>query len=66
MAGPERAAILLIPVYLVYARAVRPVVNFYSRCNNGILRALRIRARDELDVTVSTVANAWRAASIAR
>ena len=37
MAGPERAAMLLIPVYLVYARAVRPVVNFYSRCNNLIL-----------------------------
>jgi CBS domain containing-hemolysin-like protein len=55
MAGPERAAILLIPVYLVYARAVRPVVNFYSRCNNAILRALRVRARDELDITVSTV-----------
>jgi CBS domain containing-hemolysin-like protein len=55
MAGPERAAMLLIPVYLVYARAVRPVVNFYSRCNNAILRALRVRARDELDITVSTV-----------
>lgn len=55
MAGPERAAMLLIPVYLVYARAVRPVVNFYSRCNSLILRALRVRPRDELDVTVSTV-----------
>ena len=33
----------------------RPVVNFYSRCNNVILRALRVRARDELDITVSTV-----------
>jgi CBS domain containing-hemolysin-like protein len=55
MAGPERAAMLLIPVYLVYARAVRPVVNFYNRCNNLILRALRVRPRDELDVTVSTV-----------
>ena len=55
MAGPERAAMLLIPVYLVYARAVRPVVNFYSRCNNLILRALRVRPRDELDITVSTV-----------
>ncbi len=55
MAGPERAAMLLIPIYLVYARAVRPVVNFYSRCNSVILRALRVRPRDELDVTVSTV-----------
>lgn len=55
LAGPERAAMLLIPVYLLYARAVRPLVNFYSRCNSFILRALRVRARDELDVTVSTV-----------
>jgi CBS domain containing-hemolysin-like protein len=55
MAGPERAAMLLIPAYLVYARAVRPVVNFYNRCNNAILRLLRVRPRDELDVTVSTV-----------
>lgn len=55
MAGPERAAMLLIPAYLVYARAVRPVVNFYNRCNNAILRVLRVRPRDELDVTVSTV-----------
>lgn len=55
LAGPERAAMLLIPAYLVYARAVRPVVNFYSRCNNVILRMLRVRPRDELDVTVSTV-----------
>jgi CBS domain containing-hemolysin-like protein len=55
MAGPERAAMLLIPVYLVYARAVRPVVNFYSRCNGAVLRALRVHARDELDITVSTV-----------
>ena len=55
MAGPERAAMLLIPIYLVYVRAVRPVVNFYNRCNNGVLKALRVDARDELDVTVSTV-----------
>ena len=55
MAGPERAAMLLIPPYLVYVRAVRPVVNFYSRCNSAILRVLRVHARDELDVTVSTV-----------
>ena len=55
MAGPERAAMLLIPVYLRYARAVRPVVNFYSRCNSLLLRLLRVRPRDELDVTVSTV-----------
>jgi CBS domain containing-hemolysin-like protein len=55
MAGPERAAMLLIPSYLVYVRAVRPVITFYNRCSNATLRALRVQPRDELDVTVSTV-----------
>ncbi|MDT5277081.1 MAG: magnesium and cobalt exporter, family, partial [Mycobacterium sp.] len=55
MAGPEKAAMLLIPVYLVYVRAVRPVITVYNRCSNATLRALRVRPRDELDVTVSTV-----------
>jgi CBS domain containing-hemolysin-like protein len=55
MAGPERAAMLLIPGYLVYVRAVRPVINFYNVCSNTTLRVLRVRPRDELDVTVSTV-----------
>jgi len=55
IAGPEKAAMLLIPVYLVYVRAVRPVITFYNRCTGATLRALRVRARDELDVTVSTV-----------
>ncbi|MGA9492538.1 MAG: hemolysin family protein [Mycobacterium sp.] len=55
IAGPEKAAMLLIPAYLVYVRAVRPVIAFYNRCSNATLRALRVRPRDELDITVSTV-----------
>jgi len=55
MAGPEKAAMLLMPAYLVYVRAVRPIITFYNRCSNATLRALRVRPRDELDVTVSTV-----------
>jgi len=55
IAGLEKAAMLLIPVYLAYVRAVRPVITFYNRCSNATLRALRVRPRDELDVTVSTV-----------
>jgi CBS domain containing-hemolysin-like protein len=55
MAGPERAAMLLIPSYLVYVRAVRPIIALYNRCTNATLRALRVQPRDELDVTVSTV-----------
>jgi CBS domain containing-hemolysin-like protein len=55
MAGPEKAAMLLTPAYLVYVRAVRPVITFYNRCSSATLRALRVRPRSELDVTVSTV-----------
>jgi CBS domain containing-hemolysin-like protein len=55
IAGPEKAAMLLIPAYLMYVRAVRPIITFYNRCTSATLRALRVQPRDELDVTVSTV-----------
>ncbi len=55
IAGPERAAMLLIPPYLVYIRAARPFIAFYNWCANLMLRALRVEPKDELDVTVSTV-----------
>ncbi|MCV7259048.1 hemolysin family protein [Mycobacterium shimoidei] len=55
IAGPERAAMLLIPPYLIYVRAARPFIAFYNWCAETILRALRVPVRDELDVTVSTV-----------
>jgi CBS domain containing-hemolysin-like protein len=55
IAGPERAAMLLIPAYLMYVQTVRPIITFYNRCTSATLRALRVQPRDELDVTVSTV-----------
>jgi CBS domain containing-hemolysin-like protein len=55
IAGPETAAMLLIPPYLRYVRAARPVIAFYNWCATGFLRLLRVPLRDELDVTVSTV-----------
>ena len=55
IAGPERTAMLLIPVYLLYVRAVRPFIAFYNWCANITLRAMRVEPKDELDVTVSTV-----------
>ncbi len=55
IAGPEKAAMLLIPPYLLYVRAVRPLIAFYNWSANAILRLLRAQPKDELDVTVSTV-----------
>jgi CBS domain containing-hemolysin-like protein len=55
LAGPETAAMLLIPPYLLYMGAARPFIAFYNWCANVTLRALRVQRKDELDVTVSTV-----------
>ncbi|HEY2196438.1 MAG TPA: hemolysin family protein [Mycobacterium sp.] len=55
IAGPEKTAMLLIPAYLAYVRAVRPILTFYNWCTGVTLRALRVQPRDELEVAVSTV-----------
>ena len=55
LAGPETAAMLLIPPYLVYMAAARPFVVFYNRFARFIVRALRVQPKDELEITVSTV-----------
>lgn len=55
IAGPETAAMLLVPVYLVYVRAARPLIAFYNWCAYALLRAMRVDPKSELEVTVSTV-----------
>jgi CBS domain containing-hemolysin-like protein len=55
IAGPEKVAMLLIPAYLAYVRAVRPILTFYNWCTGVTLRVLRVQPRDELEVAVSTV-----------
>jgi CBS domain containing-hemolysin-like protein len=55
LAGPERAAMLLVPPYLAYVRAARPFIAFYNKCANVVLRALGVEPKEELDVAVSTV-----------
>jgi CBS domain containing-hemolysin-like protein len=55
IAGPESSAMLLVPTYLMWIRAARPLITFYNWCANLTLRAARVEVRDELDITVSTV-----------
>ncbi|TPG33732.1 hemolysin family protein [Mycolicibacterium hodleri] len=55
IAGPESAAMLLIPPYLVYMRLAKPFIAFYNWCANRTLRSFGVQPKDELDVTVSTV-----------
>ncbi|MBF6327939.1 hemolysin family protein [Nocardia transvalensis] len=55
LAGPERGALLLVPVLLLWLRLARPLITLYNVAANLTLRALRIEPKDELDATVSTV-----------
>lgn len=55
LAGPERVALLLVPMMLVWLRVARPVIMLYNLAANLSLRALRIEPKDELDATVSSV-----------
>ncbi|WP_405181354.1 hemolysin family protein [Nocardia sp. NBC_01377] len=55
LAGPERSALLLVPVHLMWLRLARPLIAFYNLAANLSLRLLRIEPKDELDATVSSV-----------
>jgi CBS domain containing-hemolysin-like protein len=55
LAGPERTAMLLVPPYLAYVRAVRPFIVFYNKCANAVVRAFGVEPKDELEITVSPV-----------
>jgi CBS domain containing-hemolysin-like protein len=55
IAGPESAAMLLVPPYLAWVRLARPIIAVYDWCAHMTLRAMGIRAKPELENTVSTV-----------
>lgn len=55
IAGPESAAMLLVPPYLVWVRIARPIIAFYDWCAIMTLRALGVKAKTELENTVSLV-----------
>lgn len=53
IAGPERTALLLVPMHLAWIRLARPMIWFYTLIANWSLRLFRIEPKDELDATVS-------------
>ncbi|TQM33426.1 hemolysin family protein [Nocardia bhagyanarayanae] len=55
LAGPERSALLLVPMHLVWLRVARPLIAIYNMAANLSLRLLRIEPKDELEATVSSV-----------
>ncbi|MET7772207.1 hemolysin family protein [Nocardia sp. NPDC005366] len=55
LAGPERSALLLVPIHLMWLRLARPLIAIYNLAANLSLRLLRVEPKDELNATVSSV-----------
>lgn len=55
LAGPEKVAMLLVPPYLLWVKATRPVISVYDWCARTIVRALGVEPKTELENTVSMV-----------
>ncbi|GGG10862.1 hypothetical protein GCM10007304_26200 [Rhodococcoides trifolii] len=53
IAGPEKTAMLLVPIHLVWLKVAHPLIGFYNISANLVLRALRVEAKDELSSSVS-------------
>jgi CBS domain containing-hemolysin-like protein len=49
LAGPERAALVLVPPLFLFSTAVRPVTALFTLVARGVLWLLRVRPRDELE-----------------
>ncbi len=55
LAGPEKAAMLLVPPYLLWVKATRPVIAVYDWCARTVVRAIGVEPKTELENTVSMV-----------
>jgi len=55
LAGPEKAAMLLVPPYLLWVKATRPVIAIYDWCARTVVRAIGVQPKTELENTVSMV-----------
>src|SRR6476620_2308308 len=55
IAGPESAAMLLVPPSLLWARVARPFIAFYDWCAKLTLRMVGVEAKNELENTVSMI-----------
>ena len=54
LAGPERAAMLLVPPFLLFTTAAGPVVTLFNRIAQVVLRLLRVRPRTELEAAFTS------------
>lgn len=55
IAGPESAAMLLVPPYLIWIRLAKPFIAFYDWCAKLTLGVFGVEAKNELENTVSMI-----------
>lgn len=55
LAGPEKVAMLLVPPYLLWVKATRPIIAVYDWCARNLVRAMGIEPKTELENAVSMV-----------
>ena len=55
LAGPEKIAMLLVPPYLLWVTATRPIIAIYDWCARTLVRAIGVEPKTELENTVSIV-----------
>ena len=55
LAGPERSALLLVPVHLAWLRLAKPLIAFYNFVAAMMLKLLRVPLKNEVDSTVSAI-----------
>lgn len=49
LAGPERAAMWLVPVHFAFCRFTRPLLGMFTALAGGVLKLLRVTPKEELD-----------------
>jgi CBS domain containing-hemolysin-like protein len=49
IAGPERVAMLLVPVHYAFCRLVRPVLGLFTAVSQGVLRLMKVQPKDSLE-----------------
>jgi CBS domain containing-hemolysin-like protein len=54
IAGPERTALWLVPPFLVFTTAMRPLIELFNVMANGVLRLVGVEPRDELETAFTS------------
>ncbi|HET9143662.1 hemolysin family protein [Actinophytocola sp.] len=49
IAGPERAAMLLVPLHFGFCRLVHPVLGLFTAISQGVLKLIHVEPKDELE-----------------